>query len=133
MSIMNWTLFKKCALEVLSIDQNLLVDVNDVVIDVLREQLKVHKTYEIFVPETKPKPSNLLSEWPPSGKMYFCHNYFSTDIAFVSLGDHIATFEPKYKNIVVMLSRPHDNVVVRIIRFQKGGKYLRNRSVFRRD
>jgi vacuolar-type H+-ATPase subunit I/STV1 len=25
----------------------------------------------------------------------------------VSLGDHIATFEPKYKNIVVMLSRVH--------------------------
>lgn len=102
---MDWAFFKKCALEILSIDENLLVDECDVLIDAFNKTLQITKTYNIHAPNPDPKPNNLLSEWPPSDKMYFYHNYFQTSIPFVNLGDHIATFKREYKDIVVILSR----------------------------
>ena len=70
-------------------------------IEVDNEDLKIKQTYDIHPPNLEPRPKNLLSEWPPNDKMY----YFHTQLSFVNLGDHIATFKPEHYNNVVVLSR----------------------------
>lgn len=100
---MEWSLFKILAKKILHLDPNTLIDYCDIEID--NEDLKIKQTYDIHPPNLKPRPKNLLSEWPPDDKMYFFHDYFKTQLSFVNLGDHIATFKPEHHSTVVMLSR----------------------------
>lgn len=100
---MEWSLFKILAKKILHLDPNTLIDYYDIEID--NEDLKIKQTYDIHPPNLEPRPKNLLSEWPPDDKMYFFHDYFNTQLSFVNLGDHIATFKPEHHSIVVMLSR----------------------------
>lgn len=100
---MEWSLFKILAKKILHLDPNTLIDYCD--IEIYNEDLKIKQTYDIQPPNLEPRPKNLLSEWPPDDKMYFFHDYFNTQLSFVNLGDHIATFKPEHHSIVVMLSR----------------------------
>ena len=102
-SEMEWSLFKILAKKILHLDPNTLIDYCDIEID--NKDLKIKHTYDIHPPNLEPRPKNLLSEWPPNDKMYFFHDYFNTQLSFVNLGDHIATFKPEHHSIVVMLSR----------------------------
>jgi hypothetical protein len=99
-----FTKYKECSNEILKLPNNVLLDYDDIKLD-NNGTFKILNTYEIQKPEMLPKPSNLLSEWPPNNKMWFYHNYFQTSIPFLTLDDHIAKIDPKNKERVVVLSR----------------------------
>jgi hypothetical protein len=99
-----FTKYKECSNEILKLSNNVLLDYDDIKLD-NNGTFKILNTYEIQKPEMRPKPSNLLSEWPPNNKMWFHHNYFQTSIPFLTLDDHIAKIDPENKDRVVVLSR----------------------------
>jgi sulfur relay (sulfurtransferase) DsrF/TusC family protein len=95
--------YKKISNKILNLPNNVLVE--DIELYDNNESFKILETYEIQNPELRPKPSSLLSEWPPNNKLWFYHSYFHTSIPFLTVGDHIAEIDIENKNRVVLLSR----------------------------